>query len=490
MTGTAWFDDAFIIPILNDKINILMLRPVYRGLLFNDGNQQIILSAELNPAAINKDDSYISTVIYNSSGNKLITDSIDITGGKEYHTISINAANLQEGNYLLNASLIDKNGASVYSWSSKIKKIERANQPAVCFDDHKRLLVNGKKVFPLGMYWGSIDEADLNIYAESKFNFLLAYSRPTGEQMNMAEKSNMKVVYSVKDYYAGSPYAPAEIKSSGDETILLKKTLEEFKDSPSLLAWYINDEYSPDYINRLNEHYTLITDEDPNHPVLSIILHPFQTNLYLHSTDVIGNDPYVVPNSPLYKVGEATKTVVNQTNDSRPVWMVIQAHNIGNYKEFIPNPQDYRTPTYDEMRSMSWQAICNGADGLIYYSYFDLKRNPDVPFEIQWSNLKRIVTEIDTFSNALLSDNKADSIRINSGDGDNTWFNWTTRNFNNRLYIFVVANGKNEGKIEFNIPGKYKSIRRINENPQELKLINSKFSDTIKNMDVRIYSAD
>ncbi len=490
MTGTAWFDDAFIEPYLNGKIKVMLLRPVYRGLLFDNKNQDIILSVNLRNIEISPEGLILTTVLYDSTDKEFIKDIKVLTTDKRDYIINLNPSVIPTGSYSLKVSLTDKNNSAIDSLSTLIRKIRSENAPAVYFDENKILVVNNKKVFPLGMYWGSISEDDLKIYSQSKFNFLLPYSQPTDEQMKLAAKYNMKVIYSVKDYYAGSQYVPAEIKSFADEKTILGKTVEHFRNHPSLLAWYNNDEYSPEFMDRLNEHYNYIVSEDPDHPVLSIIINPVQSELYLNSTDIIGSDPYVVPNLPLDKVGEATLTISRKVDNSRPVWMVIQAHNIGNYGEFIPNPQDYRAPTYDEMRSMSWQAICEGADGLIYYSYFDLKRNPDVPFEVQWSNLKRIAGEIDTFSNVLLSVEKTDSIRVNSSRGDNSWFDWTVRNYDEQFYIFVVTNGKNEGEITFTIPGKYTNVNQINGTMKRIELKDSEFTDTFRNLDLKIYQAE
>ncbi len=489
-TGTAWFDDAFVKPYKTGKMEVMLLHPLYRGLLFEGEYPGIVLSANLKNIGLNAQGFSVSSVLYDSTGKEFVKDKTTVTAAKTDYIIKLNPSGIHTGSYTLKVTLTDKNNSVIDSWSTSIREINRENAPAVYFDDNRTLIVNKKKVFPLGMYWGSITEPDLKIYAQSKFNFILPYDRPTADQMKLAEKYNMKVVYSVKDYYADSKYAPPQIKSSADETVVLKNTLQQFKDAPSLLAWYINDEFPPEYVDRLNAHYNLIAAEDPNHPVLSIIINPSQTDFYLNSTDVIGSDPYVVPNLPLFKVGEAAKTVAQLTEYSRPVWMVIQSHNTGNYREFIPNTQDYRTPTYNEMRSMSWQAITEGAEGLIYYSYFDLKRNPDVPFDIQWSNLKKITAEIDSFSDVLLSPDKPDTIQVRPIGENNTWFNWTTRNYGSRLYIFVVNNGQSEGRLEFSVPGKYKTVTRLNENPGVLALNNSKFIDTLGNEDVKIYKAE
>ena len=490
MTGTAWFDDAYIYPYLNNKIRVVMLQPVYRGLLFADGEQKIVLSVNLDNINMNTSGFFLSTAVLDSSGEELVKDSTLITGCRKNYEINLDAVGIKEGYYTATMSLNNKERTTLDFWNKPIRKISKENKPDVYFDDNKKLIVNNKKVFPLGMYWGALREDDLIKYSESKFNFILPYSQPTEEQMKLAEKYNIKVIYSVKDYYAGSQFVPSEIKSLSDEPVLLNQTVRRFKNNPALLAWYNNDEYPPEFIERLNEHYNVITAEDPNHPVLSIIIKPSQTDLYMNSTDIIGSDPYVIPNLKIYMVGEAVETIAKKTNDSQPVWMVIQAHNIGNYKEFIPNPQDYRSPTFDEIRCMSWQAICKGAGGLIYYSYFDLKRNTDIPFETQWSNLKNIVSEIYSFSDVLLSEENYDNVQVSNSSGDISWLDWTTKNYSNKLYIFAVNNGKGEGEISFLLPSKYKTLQQVNGIIKKFSLKDSQFTDSFGNLEVKIYKAE
>ncbi len=489
MTGTAWFDDAYIRPYMYNKLRVTMLKPVYRGMLINGQDQKIVLSVNTENIAEKNDSSFISTTLADSLGKELIKEVTKLTVSKSNYIISLNPQNTPEGSYTLSMALFKKDNASIVTWRTKIKVITKENQPEVYFDNYKRLIINDKPTFPLGMYWSYINEDDLKIYTDSKFNFILPYNPPKDDQMKLAQKYGMKVIYSVKDYYSGTQFVPAEIKSPADEMPLLKKTIDQYKDNPALLAWYNNDELTAEFMDRLNEHYNTISNSDPQHPVLSIIVDPSQAALYLNSTDVIGSDPYVVPNLPLFNVGKATQTINQNLQDSRPVWMVIQAHNIGNYKEFVPNPQDYRTPTYDEMRSMSWQAICEGANGLIYYSYFDLKRNPDVPFAIQWSNLKKIVSEIDGVSDVLLSDEKTDTIQVVGADGDPSWFNWTVRKYKNRMYIFVVNNGSKTGGIKIKIPKNFKSVNLINGTLKNIFIKDSEFNDTLQVFDVKIYMA-
>jgi hypothetical protein len=78
--------------------------------------------------------------------------------------------------------------------------------------------------------------------------------------------------------------------------------------------------------------------------------------------------------------------------------MVPQAHNLACYD--LPGVP----PTRDEMRSMAWQCIAGGANGLVFYSYFDLQRDPAATFTERWNDLKAVGQEIKNLESMLLAD--------------------------------------------------------------------------------------
>jgi hypothetical protein len=88
------------------------------------------------------------------------------------------------------------------------------------------------------------------------------------------------------------------------------------------------------------------------------------------------------------------------TDASRPgpTWSVPQAHNLACYGwNGVP-------PTRDEMRSMAWQCIAGGANGLVFYSLFDLQRDPAATFTERWTDLKAVAQEIKNLEAMLLAD--------------------------------------------------------------------------------------
>ena len=284
-------------------------------------------------------------------------------------------------------------------------------QPKCCIDEDRRLLVEGKPFFPIGMYWSSINEQDMAVYADSKFNCLMPYGSPTKPQMDLAQKHGLKVIYSVKDWYAGLESCPKFIQTEADEERHVRARVREFRDHPALLAWYLNDELPQQYLPRLEAHQQWVTEEDFDHPTWVVLYQFREVAAYLNTFDVIGTDPYPIGRGPASMAAEWTAETFRQVAGARPLWQVPQLHNWANYDQTEAEKRKGHTPSVDEVRSMAWQCICEGATGLVFYSWFDVKRNPDVPFEKQWTGLKQIAAEIDQMAPMLLSGQSGGEVR-------------------------------------------------------------------------------
>ena len=101
---------------------------------------------------------------------------------------------------------------------------------------------------------------------------------------------------------------------------------------------------------------------------------------------------------------EWTRVTRDQCYGVRPMWQVPQVFDWAGYKKG-PDRDQYRAPTLDEMRAMAWQCIAAGANGLIFYSYFDLyKMDKKDSFEKRWKEcLRNGRDEIKRYIPVLLS---------------------------------------------------------------------------------------
>ena len=91
-----------------------------------------------------------------------------------------------------------------------------------------------------------------------------------------------------------------------------------------------------------------------------------------------------------------------------------------------------RAPTFQEMKSMAWMCIAGGANGLIFYSWFDLHKMNKLkgqggvalrvdPFDVRWAEVKRMAADIGRLDQVLLSIEKPLELKEVSGNADIAW---------------------------------------------------------------------
>jgi hypothetical protein len=87
----------------------------------------------------------------------------------------------------------------------------------------------------------------------------------------------------------------------------------------------------------------------------------------------------------------------------KPVWMVLQAFGWGDLARASkpPEPWTGRTPSYDEIRFMTFDAIINGAGGVIYWGLPYLPEGDPM-----WESLKSVASELDEILPILTADRK------------------------------------------------------------------------------------
>jgi hypothetical protein len=263
----------------------------------------------------------------------------------------------------------------------------------------------------------------------------MPYGSPDEEGLDLLERHGLKCLYSIKDFYAGTKWAPDFIETVEDEEPEVRRTVREYRDHPALLGWYINDERPLSMVDRLEAHQQWVAAEDPNHPTWVVLYQVRDVAGYVRTFDAIGTDPYPIPSRPPAMAGEWAELTREAVGDARPIWMVPQVHNWGIYRGY----EDSRPPTLEEVRSMTWQCICEGADGLVYYSWMDLRRDETTPFEERWPEVKAVVEEVAEQIPVLLSVEPAPELAVDAPET----VHWTVRTHNGTDWLFLV-NGEAE----------------------------------------------
>ena len=158
----------------------------------------------------------------------------------------------------------------------------------------------------------------------------------------------------------------------------LRRVIAKYKDHPGLGIWKGSDEpeWGKVVPERCQRFYDIVHKMDPKHPVWLIQAPrgtPESLKRYDAACDIAGLDIYPVsyppgrhshlPNKSLSVVGDYTRWIREIHGNARPVVMCLQVCWSG-----VANPgRTLRFPTFPEQRYMSYQAIINGARGLLYF---------------------------------------------------------------------------------------------------------------------------
>ena len=96
----------------------------------------------------------------------------------------------------------------------------------------------------------------------------------------------------------------------------------------------------------------------------------------------------------------------------RPMWNVPQAFNWAWYRKDEYGKPGVDMPTEDELRSMTWQSVAGGANGLVYYSFFNIFDGEKEPLRGQiFSYVCKVAQEVRDREAILLSPRLPPEIR-------------------------------------------------------------------------------
>ena len=407
MTGKAWFDDLQVsryFPPLVSTVSASCYRHTADG-------GPVTFSAGLTLAESGVGVGEVSgQFVIEGADGKAVRAAAPDTLTPDCARLTVDASSLKAGTYTVRFSVATRDGTSKGSAEARFSRVERLPERRVYIDGHRRLIVDGQPFFPLGMYWSGVKEPELETYAKGPFNCLMPYGSPATNQMDACHARGLKVIYSIKDFYSGTRWAPKGMKTEADELAEIRRRVALHSRHPALIAWYINDEMPLEMVGRLASRQSLMEELDPDHPTWVVLYQYNQVRSYMATFDVIGTDPYPIPGKPAGTALEWTRTTRDQSYGTRAVWQVPQVFDWGAYRKGEERAKT-RAPTLEEMRSMAWQCVAAGANGLVFYSFFDLYKMKDRdPFEKRWADVCAMAGEIKRFIPVLLSAEPAPAV--------------------------------------------------------------------------------
>lgn len=97
---------------------------------------------------------------------------------------------------------------------------------------------------------------------------------------------------------------------------------------------------------------------------------------------------------------------------------------------------------------MAWQCIAEGARGLVFYSWFDLRRDPRRPFEERWGDMKTVAAEIAEVAPILLSVEEPLDVTSRATEG----LHWLVKRHEGSDYLFAVNALEKPIAAQFKLP--------------------------------------
>ncbi|MFW5866384.1 MAG: hypothetical protein ACOCX2_01120 [Armatimonadota bacterium] len=448
--GTAWFDDCSVRryrPPLADAITTGLYRGITSG-----GRVRTHVGISPRDWDLRPDQVQATLRVRDAAGEVVRT----VRPAERTQTSLIfdfSSRDLAPGGYDLIADIGAADGSVEETLSTRMLRTDGPPERRCWIDEHQRLIVDGEPFFPLGTYWGGVSshphslvDDHLDIYADSAFNCIMPYDSTNIDeaQLDACAERGISVIFSVKDFYAGR----RGLKTEEDARALIEEYVERFSDHPAIIAWYINDEMPVTMYEQLRAHHLWMEELDPDRPTWTVLYQVDEVGEYLGTFDVIGTDPYPIPAGPPSRALSYTRRTVTGTLGLKPVWMVPQIFNWASYRD---NRDDYRPPTLEEMRSMAWQCIAGGANGLVFYSWMDLWRVEQKgleTFDSRWPDVKQMAAEIHEFEDMLLSVEPAMTPRTEQLPT----VGWRVYGMDGRTYLVVVNADREPVTTTFEFP--------------------------------------
>ncbi len=396
--GKAYFDDIEIVPYEKPPVGH-MLSSVYRNIAAA-GSVEFVVGLVV-PERFRLEDLKAEFSYEKQDGGRKTAPAKEL--GRDMARFAVDVAEMKSGRSVVAFRLNAPDGSVLGSAKLAFNRVAKLPERRVWIDEHRRTIVDGKPFFPLGMYAGNVGRRAE--YVKGPFNCVMPYEAPDAVGMDFYWTNGVRVIYSVKDVYAGANHAPASVTSEDAADSYVRAKVDAFKNHPGLLAWYVNDELVGDgWHGALTHRRDFLEQADPDHPTWSVVYQLQFLRELAPTFDIIGTDPYPVPDKPLSMVTDWTRQTDRAYFALRPMWQVPQAFDWGGYRSEWPGSPENRMPTVDEMRSMSWQCIASGANGLIYYSFAAIqKQTHGLPFAKAWADICKVGEEVRRYIPVLLS---------------------------------------------------------------------------------------
>ena len=295
-------------------------------------------------------------------------------------------------------------GKVLDSCAMRFVRPERPSARKVRIDGHGMTHVDGRPFFPIGVYVHPKDKKlkYLDRLKGGPFNCVIECA-PQASVLNRLHRAGLMAI----------PKSPRSAEA-------VRRTYGAVKGHPALLAWYVIDEAPPDRALVAIPLQKLRRELDPDHPTIAVLNQAENAAPLMGCFDIVARDPYPLSVNCHYPPGGCDrkdlldvafwpKLMKENCYGLPPVWQVPQAFSWGWLRNW-GKPELDRYPTYEELRSMSWQSIAGGASGILWYAasmiFGRMEKYPEEG-EKRWGELVKVAGEINAKMPYLVSEERA-----------------------------------------------------------------------------------
>eukprot|EP00041_Stephanoeca_diplocostata_P031467 m.980189 g.980189 ORF g.980189 m.980189 type:complete len:676 (+) comp23964_c1_seq3:86-2113(+) len=481
---TSYFSDVVLREIDPPRLSVTLLAPNYRGRITDDGPDAVRFTVDTKLTSSSPARVY-ARLIDRSSETRVSSATIEHPNATGTYVMAfpITATALSPGSYMVEVECLAADGSVLAVERENITRVaHQAPIPPVFLDERNRLIVNESAFLPLGIYFQvyDINATTMALLQASPLKTIMPYGVVTVRELDIAHAHGIRVIVALDSY------APGSLATMVQRVALLRS-------HPAVLGWYLADEMGSDWLPTQVAHYNAVRDADPDHPIWNVYTGGQAASIsgYTRAFDAAGADPYPIgigPGVNASLVKDWTQYMVHGVSDSKPVWMVLQAWNHNNTQLPVwPHTGTFRSPTQMELQSMAWQALCAGSNGVVWYSFFEMARNVDLPFDVMWKRVVAVTEVIERHSSALLRERAPQPTLDYKGEWLSTRTHWVKAK---SVYaLFAVNDGNGEGTVTFTLAWPISGVTDITNatHHRQIAHTHTSFRDHIEPLGLRIY---
>ena len=304
------------------------------------------------------------------------------------------------------------------------------------------------------------------------------------------------VVISIHDLQHTKPGESAKIAE-------LRRVVTKYRDNPAVVFWKGQDEpqwshYQPD---DLRVYYQTVHELDYNHPIWITQaprgtvedLRPFDPFFDIGAIDIypVGYPPGEhsgIANKNLSVVGDYAKIIGEATNHQKALMMVLQICWSG----VVKPGKTLRFPTFEDERYMTYQAIIDGARGLVYFggNVRPCWNDHDTAYGWNWTFYDRVLRHVldelrpeSPLHPALVAPNSTLPVRVEAAPG----VEYAVRESGDFIYILAAKREGDTAQVTFSGLPNVAVGDVLFEAPRTIKADGGRFTDWFGPHDVHVY---